>query len=120
VEEVMVAASPTPNGKCWCGCGAAVGPGKFFVQNHDRWAEAYVIRNRYGNIAGFLEHHGYGPEGTSAREESGQSIAESLPTERMTEEEEDRLDIAEAERRLADPEEVPIPYEQARETLTLG
>jgi len=37
----------------------------------------------------------------------------------MTEEEEDRIDIAEAERRLADLDEVPISYEQARKTLGL-
>jgi len=32
---------------------------------------------------------------------------------------EDRLDVEEAERRLADPNEVPIPYEQARKELGL-
>jgi hypothetical protein len=119
-EGVMVAATPTSNGKCWCGCGASVAPGKFFVQNHDRWAEAYVIRRRYGSIAAFLDHHGYGPEGQSARDEADRDVEEIPSSDRMTEEEEDRLDIAEAERRLADPDEVPIPYEQARKTLGLG
>ena len=115
----MVAVRPVPNGACWCGCGAAVGPGKFFVQNHDRWAEAHVIRSRYGSIAAFLEHHGYGPGGKSARDESRQRVEEPPRSDRLTEEEEDRLDVAEAERRLADPDEVPIPYEQARKTLGL-
>jgi len=112
-------AVPRPNGKCWCGCGATVGPGKLFIQNHDRWAEAYVIRCRYGSIAAFLEHHGYGPGAKSARDESEQGVKEPSPSDRMTEEEEDRIDIAEAERRLADLDEVPISYEQARKTLGL-
>ncbi len=33
---------------------------------------------------------------------------------------EERLDLEECERRLADPTEVPVPYEQAREALGLS
>ena len=44
--------------------------------------------------------------------------------ERLLEQEEkekelDRLDVEEAERRLADPTEIPIPYEEARRQLGL-
>ena len=43
-----------PNGTCYCGCGGAPKPGKFFVITHDRRAEARVIRERFGNIATFV------------------------------------------------------------------
>jgi len=33
---------------------------------------------------------------------------------------EDRLDLEEAERRLADPTEIPVPYKQVREELGLA
>jgi hypothetical protein len=51
-----------PTGRCFCGCGSETPRGKFFVQTHDRTAEAAVIRERYGNIAAFVAHHGYGPD----------------------------------------------------------
>jgi hypothetical protein len=44
-----------PNGTCYCGCGGTPKPGKFFVITHDRKAEARVIRERFGNIATFVE-----------------------------------------------------------------
>ena len=50
-----------PTGECFCGCGSATPPGKFFVASHDRRAEAAVIRERYGSIAAFVAHHGFGP-----------------------------------------------------------
>lgn len=51
-----------PNGYCWCGCGERLGnPTKFFVSNHDRGAEARVVREVYGSIPNFLLAHGYGP-----------------------------------------------------------
>ena len=53
--------------------------------------------------------------GQEHRDESEQGVEEPPPSDRMTEEEEDRIDIAEAKRRLADPDEVPIPYEQAQD-----
>jgi hypothetical protein len=116
----MAVERSNPSGLCWCGCGQEVGPGKYFVQAHDRWAGAFVIRQRYGNIAAFLEHHGYGPGGKSARAEA-RTAQENLPSSaRSSEEDEDRLDIAEAERRLADPNDVPIPYEEARRTMGLA
>ena len=51
----------------------------------------------------------------------GKEIAVLVPVEDLAllEEMEDRLDIEEAERRLADPTDTPIPYEQARKELGL-
>ena len=115
----MTASEPQANGRCWCGCGGEVRPGRFFVQNHDRWAEAYVLRSRYGTIAAFLEHHGYGPGGKSARQEADH-VADGLPgLDQAAETEADTADPAEAERRLSDPGEIPIPYEEARRSLRL-
>jgi hypothetical protein len=37
--------------------------------------------------------------------------------ERLIEEKEDQIDVEEAERRLSDPSEVPIPYDEARKRL---
>jgi hypothetical protein len=52
----------TPTGSCFCGCGGATKPGRYFVQTHDRVAETAVIREKYGSIAAFVVDHGYGPE----------------------------------------------------------
>ncbi|MGE0821733.1 MAG: type II toxin-antitoxin system Phd/YefM family antitoxin [Candidatus Binatia bacterium] len=51
----------------------------------------------------------------------GKAVAALIPLEDLTllEELEDRLDIEEAERRLADPNEVPLPYEQVQKELGL-
>lgn len=43
----------------------------------------------------------------------------SIEDLRLLEELEDRLDLAEAERRLADPKEVPLSYEAVRKELGL-
>ena len=48
---------PDPTGWCFCGCGGKTAPGKHFVQNHDRRAEANTIREHYGSIAAFVVHH---------------------------------------------------------------
>lgn len=40
--------------------------------------------------------------------------------QRLREAEADRLDIEEAERRLSDPSEVPIPFEEARKRFRSG
>ena len=37
--------------------------------------------------------------------------------ERLIEQKEDRADVKEAERRLSDPAEIPIPYDQVRRQL---
>jgi len=58
----------SPTGTCWCGCGEATKPGSFFVVTHDRVAESAVIRMKYGNIAKFLQHHGFGPDGENLRQ----------------------------------------------------
>jgi hypothetical protein len=52
----------TPTGWCFCGCGGATKPSRFFVQTHDRVAETAVIREKYGSIAAFVVAHGYGPD----------------------------------------------------------
>jgi len=57
-----------PTGTCWCGCGKDTGRGSFFLAGHDKLAEAAVILIHYGGVPEFLAHHGYGPEGKSARE----------------------------------------------------
>jgi hypothetical protein len=43
-----------------------------------------------------------------------------LSKKNKEQEELDRLDVAEAERRLADPNDATIPYEQVRRELGLG
>ena len=51
-----------PAGVCYCGCGARVGPNKFFVATHDRKAEANLLAAEYeGSIANLIASHGYGP-----------------------------------------------------------
>ncbi len=52
-------------------------------------------------------------------EQVGQGELVIVDAEAM-EEIEDRLDLEEGERRLADPAEVPIPYEQVRKELGLA
>jgi hypothetical protein len=59
-----------PTGECWCGCGKAVGAGSFFAPGHDKWAEGYVTKTRYGSVAGYLDAHGYGPDRRNARKEA--------------------------------------------------
>jgi hypothetical protein len=39
----MKAAQPDPTGWCFCGCGSKVQPGKYFIQTHDRTAEATIL-----------------------------------------------------------------------------
>ena len=49
-----------PTGWCWCGCGGKTKA--YFIPSHDRKAEAALVKTKYGNIAGMLAHHGFGPE----------------------------------------------------------
>ena len=51
----------------------------------------------------------------------GKDVAAVVPVEDLAllEEAQDRQDAAEAMRRLADPSEVPMPYEKARKELGL-
>lgn len=60
---------PMPTGECWCGCGASVSRGAFFVTGHDKRAESAVIKVEYQIIPRFLEEHGYGPGGKNPSEE---------------------------------------------------
>ena len=59
-----------PTGNCWCGCGGQTKRlGSFFIQSHDRRAEAAVIKLEFGTVAEFLVAKGYGPGGKNAMEE---------------------------------------------------
>lgn len=49
-----------PTGTCWCGCGAQTKIGAFFVPGHDKRAEGFVVKSKYGSIAHFLLAHGFG------------------------------------------------------------
>ena len=57
-----------PNGKCWCGCGRAVKPGKFFYPNHDAKAYSALLKRyktpKYGNdgLANLLLGLGFNPD----------------------------------------------------------
>ena len=69
----MVTQRVTPNGTCWCGCGAGCGRDSFFQPGHDRIAEAGLVKAEYGSVALFLDAHGYGPGGKSAHAPHKQS-----------------------------------------------
>jgi hypothetical protein len=58
-----------PTGECWCGCGEETAIGAFFKPGHDKYAEAAVIRLKFGSVADFLESQGFGPGGRNARHE---------------------------------------------------
>lgn len=70
MERTMPDKRLLPTGECWCGCGKEVGLGSFFAPGHDKWAEGYVTRKKYGSVAAYIDAHGYGPNGKNAREES--------------------------------------------------
>jgi hypothetical protein len=54
---------PLPTGECWCGCGKETSIGAFFVQGHDKLAEAALLAVEFDNsVAKMVRHHGYGPE----------------------------------------------------------
>ena len=58
-----------PTGECWCGCGEEVQVGAFFVQGHDKRAEAAIVKTVYGGVPELLVAHGFGPGGKNAKEE---------------------------------------------------
>ena len=59
-----------PTGMCWCGCGEQTKRlGSFFIQSHDRKAEAAVIRVEYGDPAHVVVESSYDPGGKNAIEE---------------------------------------------------
>jgi hypothetical protein len=59
----MVKKQVYPIGECYCGCGGKIAdPTKFFLQGHDKRAEAEVIANEYGSVQQFVASHGYGPK----------------------------------------------------------
>jgi hypothetical protein len=62
-------ADAKPTGLCWCGCGSEPKGDAFFLQGHDRAAEAAVVTLVYGNIPKFLAEHGFGPGQRSAIKE---------------------------------------------------
>jgi len=58
-----------PTGKCFCGCGADVPRGSFFLSGHDRIAETAVVLVEYGSVVEFLAAHGYVPNGKNPSKE---------------------------------------------------
>jgi hypothetical protein len=54
-----------PTGECWCGCGAEVPLGRFFVVGHDRRAVQRVIMEKFGSTPDFLLKTGYAPKGAA-------------------------------------------------------
>lgn len=58
-----------PTGKCWCGCERDTARGAFFLQGHDKRAEAALVAVEYhGSVAELLHRHGYGPGRPVVRE----------------------------------------------------
>lgn len=68
-----------PTGECWCGCGSGAAPGSFFLPNHERAAEAAVVRVLYGDIPNFLAENGFGPGGRSAIKELAELQRQQKP-----------------------------------------
>lgn len=61
-EDVM-AKRLLPTGECWCGCGAEVPVGSFFLSGHDKRAEGKLIIDVFGGIPQFLAAFGRAPGG---------------------------------------------------------
>lgn len=53
----MPAKQPHPTGWCFCGCGAKVSTGKFFVPGCAIKARSTAIRNGFGSIAALAQAH---------------------------------------------------------------
>ncbi|MDA4132062.1 MAG: hypothetical protein OK454_02915 [Thaumarchaeota archaeon] len=61
---------PTPTGKCFCGCGAAIST--LFAVGHDKKVDAMLNKLKYGpdgSVAKRLVAEGYGPGGKNLFEE---------------------------------------------------
>jgi hypothetical protein len=43
--------------------------GAFFVQGHDKRAEAAIVKTVYGSVPALLVAHGFGPDGKNADQE---------------------------------------------------
>lgn len=81
-----MARKPQPNGRCWCGCGGETK--RFFLPGHDSVALFSALRTEYGDVPGFLNAHGYGPQ-TRSLSNSSESTGttwqeESLGFKRLT------------------------------------
>ena len=61
-----------PTGTCWCGCGAEVPIGSFFLAGHDKKAESRVIMEVFGDVPHFLAAFGYAPPGAITTENEWQ------------------------------------------------
>ncbi len=69
-----------PTGKCWCGCEQDTGRGAFFVQGHDKRAEAALVAIDYhGSVAELLHRHGYGPGRPIIRDAVSQGVWSGCP-----------------------------------------
>lgn len=59
----MSKATAEPTGHCYCGCGKAIGYGRFFAAGHDKTAEgAFLAIHHQGSVAQMLVDHNYGPD----------------------------------------------------------
>lgn len=69
-----------PTGTCWCGCEQNAARGAFFVQGHDKRAEAALVAIAYhGSVAELLHRHGFGPGRPIIREAVSQGVWVGCP-----------------------------------------
>ncbi len=68
-ELIMAGEGLRLTGYCYCSCGNEVGSRSLFSQGHDRKAESFLIKKKYGGVAQFLIAEGYGPGGKNLHEE---------------------------------------------------
>ena len=69
-----------PTGKCWCGCEQDTARGAFFLQGHDKRAEAALVAIEYhGSIAELLHRHGYGPGRPIIRDAVSEGVWSGCP-----------------------------------------
>lgn len=69
-----------PTGTCWCGCEQDAARGAFFVQGHDKRAEAALVAIGYhGSVAELLHRHGFGPGRPIVREAVAKGVWSGCP-----------------------------------------
>lgn len=104
--------------------------GKYLTRNDEHFTPAGENSKRFSVVEArsqfseVLNQTSYGKERIILTRQ-GKDLAALIPVEdlilfeRLLEEEQDRLDIEEAESRLSNTAEAPIPYEQARKSLNI-
>jgi len=63
--HVPGALAPEPTGVCWCGCGAEVPDGKFFLARHAPRAAQRALIAHFGSVEAFIARMGGPPRPTS-------------------------------------------------------